>query len=231
MTGPPGGRGQANLLALAAALVVLTAAVGVALLVTGGTLATATGEPTERALATGLADRLVAADGPLADRQGRLDAAALASLNATTLRAMLPTGTDTEGSVRVQVRVRGGGGTATTLGGDPAGGTTVTRLVRVVTHEPVSRAVTVDGTETVTVPAAPWVQVRPRGNDTVRTVAVADRRVVRAPDGLEGRVRVALPDAGATTVRLETDTPGATIRVTVPETTVRVVRLEVTVDG
>lgn len=229
MTRPPGGRGQASLLALAAALVVLTAAVGVALLVAGGTLATATGEPTERALATGLADRLVAADGPLAERQGRLDTAALASLNATTLRAMLPTGAATERSVRVRVRVDGG--TAAALGGDPAGGTTVTRLVRIVAHEPVSRTVTVDGTETVIVPAAPWVQVRPRGNDTVRTVTVAGRRVVRAPDGLEGRVRVALPDVGATTVRLETATQGATVRVTVPETTVRVVRLEVTVDA
>ena len=89
-------RGQANLPALAVALLVVTTTAGLAVVIADGAFASAQRDAGERATADAVADRLIAADSPLTERQNvlnasRLDAAAVGRLDADArLFAALP---------------------------------------------------------------------------------------------------------------------------------------------
>jgi hypothetical protein len=114
-------RAQANLVALAVALLLLTVAVGVTLTVATGAFATADADARDRVAAAGVADRLVATDGPLAVRENVLDADAVRALDVRALRDAVPATADRA------VRVRLDGETLVEVG-DPSGAT-VRRLV------------------------------------------------------------------------------------------------------
>jgi hypothetical protein len=181
-----GWRAQANLLALVAALVALTTVSTVAVVVANGALEDATREPVERQGATALADRIVAADGPLAARENVLNGTRVENLDAAGLRALDAVPPDAD------VRVRVDGETVVETG-DVTGGTTVRRVALVVDREPRTVTPGLDGRDRVTLPRrTPWVVVSlaPSAGD-VATVRANGRVVLHDPDGLAaGRYRV-----------------------------------------
>lgn len=187
-------RGQANLLALAAALVVVTAATSTALLIAGGTMDARTGDPQEAALASGITERLLAPDGPLARSDGTLNATRIDQFDAEALQALLPAGSNATVHVRLGDRVL-----ATT--GAVSEGTRVTRLVRVVRYRPVTRipglvANDTDGSRIV-LRAASWIDVEINGSaGTVQTVWLDDRLMLQDPEGLSGTYRIRLSGSG-----------------------------------
>jgi hypothetical protein len=192
-------RAQANLLALAAALALVTAALGVALTAAGGAFAAADRDPLERRTAAALADRLVAAGSPLAvpGRARLLDPAALGRLNGTALRAAFPAAR--ERGVRVALD-----GRTVAVAGDPADGTTVRRLVGVAERGP-PRSLA-DGSAVLPArTAAVRVVLRPPPTATVRALRADGRVVLRDAAGLNGTYAVALPGAGNHTLALEAD--------------------------
>jgi hypothetical protein len=200
------GRAQANLLALAVALALVTAAVGIALTVAGGAFAAADREPLERQAAAALADRLLAAESPLTlpGRARLLDPDALGRLDGRTLRKTLAASVSSDAAARERgVRVTLDGQTVAAAG-DPAGGTTVRRLVGVAARGPTrsladGRAVLPPGT------AAVRVVLNSSSTATVHTLRADGRVVLRDPSGLRGTYAVALPGAGNHTLELGAD--------------------------
>jgi hypothetical protein len=179
-------RGQANLLALVAALVALTTVSTVAVVVANGALDDATREPIERQGANALAERLVAADGPVAVRENVLSETRVEALDAAGVRALAAVPPDAD------VRVRVDGETVVETG-DVAGGTTVRRVALVVDREPRTVTPGLDGRDRVTLPRrTPWIRVvlAPAAGE-VRTVRANGRVILHDPDGLApGRYRV-----------------------------------------
>ncbi|PSQ41131.1 hypothetical protein BRD07_05910, partial [Halobacteriales archaeon QS_9_68_42] len=83
-------RGQANLPALAVALLVVTTTAGLAVVIADGAFASAQRDAGERATADAVADRLIAADSPLTERRNVLNAS---RLNAAAVESVVPDGT------------------------------------------------------------------------------------------------------------------------------------------
>lgn len=177
-------RGQANLVAVGVALVILTAVTGVSVVIADDALAGTQREPDERRLAVGLSERLVAPDGPLTARGNTLNATRLRRLDGDRLTELFP-------AVKTSaVRVTLDGDTLARTG-DAAGGTTVRRVVLVqerstVTVKPPLR------TGAVSLPRrTPWVRLRiAPAEATVRTVRANGRVVLHDPGGLSGRYRM-----------------------------------------
>jgi hypothetical protein len=221
-------RGQANLLALVAALVALTTVSTVAVVVANGALDDAAREPLERQGANALADRLVAADGPLAARENVLNETRVADLNAEAVRSLDAVPPD------AAVRVRVDGETVVETG-DVAGGTTVRRVALVVDREPRTVTPGLDGRDRVTLPRrTPWVAVAiaPSAGD-VETVRANGRVVLHDPDGLAAgryRVNVSRRTTPALSFAGENLATGA-IAVTYAPANSRKVVVEVTVDA
>jgi hypothetical protein len=219
-------RGQANLLALVAALVALTTVSTVAFAVADGALVDAQREPVERQRATAIADRLVAGDGELATRDNVLNATRLDALTAGALRERHGVPADAD----VRVRVDGETVAAT---GDVRGGTTIRRVVVVANRT--NRTVTpgLDGRDSVTLPRrTPWVEigVEPTAG-TVTTVRANGRVVLHDPSGLAGAYRVDV--SRRVTPRFAfagDDLDTGDVSVTYAPATARKVVLEVTVD-
>jgi len=179
-------RAQANLVALVAALVALTMVSTVAVVVANGALADATRDPVERQRANAVADRVLAADGAVAEREHALNATRLESLDAAALRDLDAVPTDAD------VRVRVDGETVASTG-DVSGGTTVSRVALVVDRDPRTVTPGLDGRDRVTLPRrTPWlaIDVAPSAGE-VTTVRANGRVVLHDPDGLaSGRYRV-----------------------------------------
>lgn len=176
-------RGQANLLALVAALLLVTAGVGVALTVAAGSVSSGERDPTDRHLARAVADRL--ADG---------------SVNVTALRreglgAELPAGT----AVRVVV-----GDTVVLERGDPGGGAAVERLARAVHTGTENRTLALAGDGRVTLPATRTATLNLTG---VRTVRADGRVVLHDPAGLNGTYTLRLPADERATLAFAAATP------------------------
>ncbi len=226
MTRPLAGRGQANLVAVGVALVILTAVAGVSLVIADDALAGADRQPGERRLAVGLSERLVAPDGPLTDRGNVLNATRLRRLDDDRLTRLFPAAET--GAVRVTLD-----GELLARTGDATGGTTVRRVVLVqerstVTVEPPLR------TDAVSLPRrTPWVRLRVDPADaTVRTVRANGRVVLHDPDGLDGTYRVRTSRFETTRLTFDADRPlreGDVAVTYAPAETTKAV-LEVTVD-
>lgn len=223
-------RGQANLLAVGVALVVLTGVVAFGLFVADGALDGATRDPGERATAVGVADRLVAPDGPVAVRANVVNGSALAELDAAALAAAVPA------SEAADVRVALDGETVASRG-TPAGGTTVRRVVLVAnrTERTIQPAFATGGTNAVTLPRRTdriRLTVDPPNGTTVRTVRVNGRVVLHDPDGIDGTLTVPVSRYETATVRVNATGPlpaGSLDLAFYPETTRKAV-LAVTVD-
>lgn len=186
-------RGQANLAALAVALVALVAATTLGLVVADGALSDAQRDSLTRRAATAAADRLVTAEVTTV-RPNVLDDAALPSLTANRLDGLAP---PVEGrDVRVQL-----GDDVLIHRGDPTGGVTVRRVVLVAEETTRTRSVAVANDSSVTLPRrstrATFDFSTAAGIETVRA---NDRVVLHDPDGLSGTRTVRLSRYETTTL-------------------------------
>ncbi|MFB6107602.1 MAG: hypothetical protein ABEJ82_02025 [Haloplanus sp.] len=221
-------RAQANLPALAVALIVLTATTGLGLALAETAFTSATRAPSERRAAIATAERLVAPDGPLTVRRNVLDRDRASNLTAATLDRDYPV-------VRGRaVRIRLGGRTLVERG-DPAGGTTVRRIVLVATRQRVTRRPPLP-TNATTIPRRTSrldLAINPPPGTTVRTVRTNGRVVLRNGTGLDGEYTVRVSRFETVELRFETDGPlpqGSVAVTYVPERT-RKATLAVTVDA
>lgn len=214
-------RGQATLVALAAALVVLTATVGVALALADGALGSAERDARERRAAVAATDRLVAPDASTTRRVNVLDGDAVEALTVTDLDELAPPVRGTA------VRVRLDDETLVERG-DPTDGTTFRRIVLVAT--PTERTLTANVSEGVTLPRRTAELRLSFANATVETVRANGRVVLYRPGGLGGTATVAVSYGETVRLTFDDDAVGAVDVTYVPERT-RKATLAVTVDA
>lgn len=216
-------RAQANLVSVAVALVLLTAAVVVAVGAAGTALDGRAGDPLDRRAATALAERLVDADGPLAVRPNVLPARTLRR-DAGWLRDHYPSTRGRDVAVRVGERYEMGAAD---------GGATVRRVVLVATRKRVERRPLFAGRNaTVDLPpdtVAATVHVR--RNESVTRVAVEDRVAYRNATGLHGDYRVSTREAERLRLDARSPVPPGTVVVTCVVEETRPAVLVVTVDA
>ncbi|MFC7156311.1 hypothetical protein ACFQPA_12745 [Halomarina halobia] len=220
-------RGQANLPALAVALLVLTTTTSLGLLVADGAFAGAGRDPAERRAAVALGERLVSAESPLTARPNVLRSRNLSALDAARLDEAFPVAKGRD------VRLRVGGETVVQRG-DPTGGTTVRRIVLVQRRQSVTLPATAG--DAVTLPRRSpraTLLLRPPEGTTVRTVRANGRVVLHDPSGLEGRFDIALSRFETTRLRFEHDgpLPRGSARVAYYPARTTKAELVVTVDG
>jgi len=221
-------RAQLNLPSLGVALLLVTAAVGLSLTVAQGAFAGAEREPVRSHAANALADRLVAADGPLAKRENVLDAAELDALNASQLRAAFPVVGNRTVAVRLDDRTLARTGAVS----NP---TTVRRVVLVANTTTRTLAPALSTGE-LTIPRRTGqvtVRIDPPTGTTVRAVRVNDRTVLLNDSGLRGAFSIRTSRWASTTLAFDANgaLPAGSVRVTyqVERTTKGV--LVVAVDG
>lgn len=181
-------RGQASLPALAIALLILSSVTVLSLAIADGALAAADREAGEHHVASSLADRFVAADGPIAVRENVLDAESLDGLTARTLRDELPV-IENE-AVRITV-----GGSPVVSEPNARGGTTVRRIVTVRRIERRSLTPALGSNKAVTLPRRTEslsIDLAPPNGTTIHTVSANDRVLLHNTSGLEGHYEVAL---------------------------------------
>lgn len=221
-------RGQANLIALGAALLALTTAAGLGLALADAALAGAERQPLDRAAAEGAADRLVAADAPTTRRANVLDETAIHSLNLTRLEALAPAA---EGRA-VRVRLDG---QPLLERGTPEDGVTVRRVVLVAAETNATRSIDLADSDSVTLPRRTErvrLAIDPATDTTVETVRADGRVVLHDPDGLDGVTAVAVSRYETTTLAFETrGDGGGSVAVTYYPTQASKAVLEVSVDG
>lgn len=216
-------RAQANLPALAVALLLVGGSVAVAVGLAAGAFASADTDPEDARLAASLADRLVAADSPFTVRANVVSAAAVR--NATV--DQLPVGVD--------ARVTLDGRTVVSRG-DPTGGATIRRVVLVADAETRDLEPTLEGSDVVSLPRRTTnatITITPPEGVTVTAVRANDRVVLHDPDGLRGAYDVSLAryDTVQFAFDADTDLPDGSVHVAYRvETTTKGV-LGVTVDA
>lgn len=221
-------RAQANLPALAIALLALTATAGLALAVADQAFTGADRDPGQRRVAVELADRVVAADSPTTDRGNVLNASTLATLDSRSLRRAFPVIGDADVRVRLDDRT-------VVERGDPTQGTTIRRVVLVQRRQTVTLDPRLPDNET-TLPRRTrrmTVALDPPGTTTVHTVRANDRVVLHDPSGLDGEYTVHVSRFETITLAFETTgplPPGSVSLTYFPARTTKAV-LEVTVDG
>jgi hypothetical protein len=195
-------RGQANLLSLAAALVLLTTATVGGVLVANVALADADTDPGAKHAAEALANRLVAADAPHARRSNVVSEAKLRSVTAADVHRLAP-------SVRGRpLRVRLGDEVVAERG-DPSG-VQIRRRVRV--ERTVTRAATVNlSVRRVSLPTrvpAVRLSVTARNGTALTAVRANDRLVLHEPDGLSGDYEFRAPRDAPPTIAFELEGGG-----------------------
>lgn len=211
-------RGQANLPALAIALLVVTTTTGLAVVIADGAFASAERDATERATATIVADRILAADSPITERRNVLNATRLTTGN---VDAVVPAGA----SVRVAVD-----GETVYERGAPTG-PTARRLALVADRQTVAITPPLEF-GAVTLPRrSPRATIRVEPGADVRTIRANDRVVLHDPAGITGKHDVALSRYETTTLRFEGSVEKGEATVTYYPRRTTKARLEVTVDA
>lgn len=197
-------RGQANLLAVAVALVLLTSVLGASLAVAESVLVGATAErdAADRHAASTLAARFVT-DAPASYPPNVVPNR---SVTVASVESLAPVVEDA--SWRIEL-----GGRTLHEQGDPSGGATVYRSIMVAT--PQNRTTTVDlaTNDTVTLPYRTdslVLAIDPGPNTTVHTVRVNDRIVLHNETGLSGDVAVLTSRSRATELTFETGNSNTT---------------------
>lgn len=228
-TGCSGGGGQANLVALAAALFALTTATVVGVALANGALGHELREPDERRIATSLSERLVAEDSPLTDRRNALNATAVESVGAAELRRTYPALENR--SIRVSI-----GGEVIASDGTPAGGSPVRRLVLIERSQEYTTEPPFSGGNRIDLPRRTSridLGIRPPENVSVETVRANDRVVLHDPGGLRGdyTVSVSRRETATVTVDANGSLSEGDVSVTVYPRETTKTRLAVTVDA
>jgi hypothetical protein len=212
-------RGQANLPALALALLVVTTVTGLSVTIADSAFSTAQRDASQRATASAVADRLVAADSGLTERRNVLDAS---QLNEATVSAVTP------GSVDVRVTV---GRETVYERGNPSDGSTVRRLAVVAERQ----AITVEPPlrfGTVTLPRrSPRATITVDSGSDIRTVRANDRVVLYDPTGINGTYEVTLSRFETTTLQFDGTPQEGDVTVTYYPRQTRKALLGVTVDA
>ncbi|MES3518487.1 MAG: hypothetical protein PPP58_12575 [Natronomonas sp.] len=207
-------RGQANVLGLAVALLLLTTVTGIAVVVADGAFVDADRDATERATASGVADRLVAADSPLTDRRNVIRAERMDRID-----DVVPPDIDARVTVGTEVVYERGA---------PTDGTTVERVMLLSTSE-TAVATPQNGSTTVPRPAETAV-VRIDPDATVDTVRARDRIVLHDPSGITERNQIPLFGQEPTEVEFAGAFDDEAVSVTYRTEETEPKRLSVTVD-
>lgn len=225
------GRGQANLVALAVAIVVLTAALGVGLAIADGAFGDAERDATERATAASLAETLVHPDSSLSARHNVLNASAVEVFESQDL--------DTRHTAleAYDVTVRLDDETLATTG-DTTAGTTIRRVVLVEERQSAIRTPGLSGTAdpTVTLPRRTdrvVLAFDPDDDTTVSTVRIDERVELHNESGLVGEHEVAVSPLETSKVEIEADgeVVEGDVRIEYFPVRTRSAVLEVTVDA
>lgn len=212
-------RGQANLPALAVALLVVTTVAGLSMTVADTAFASAERDAIDRATADATADRLLAADSPVTDRRNVLNAS---HLDESNVEAVVPRDVD----VRVAVD-----GEVVYERGDPTGSPTVRRIAVVAERQAVALEPPFRFGAATLPRRSPRAIVAVDGTATVESVRANDRVVLHDPDGIDGAHEVSLSRYETTTLRLEGDWSAGDVTVTYFPRRTRKAILEVTVDA
>lgn len=219
-------RGQANLPALAVALLVLTTTAGLGVAVADGAFASADRDAIDRAGAAALADRLVAADSPVTERRNVLNASRLEADEADETQAGLESLVPEGAAVRVAVD-----GEVVYERGDPTGSPTVRRLVLLAEAQAVTIEPPLSFGETTLPRRSAAATITVAEDADVETVRANDRVILHDPDGLGGSHDVALSRYETTTLRFDGDPQEGDVTVTYYPERTRKAHLEVTVDA
>ncbi|KAA9396743.1 hypothetical protein Har1130_02720 [Haloarcula sp. CBA1130] len=192
-------RAQTSLPALGVALVLLTVVTGLGVAMADTAIAGADRSPDERRVAAAIADRLVAADGPLAARSNVLNQSRVDGFDQTALERSAPPASEYGVSVELADEEIARTGTV-------QGGTRISRLVVVESREP--RTLTPDLTtaDAVTLPrrsAQATVTIDPPAGTTVWTVRANDRVLLHNRSGLHGSHTVPLVPYETTELRFQ----------------------------
>lgn len=223
------GRAQASLPPLVVALLALTGGTLVGLTLASGALAAAERPAEQRATAVALADRLVAPDSPLTDRQNVINRTALERLDGAALETAFPVAAAVDVRVTVddEVRLQTGG---------TSGGTTIERLVLI--GEQVERSTTpaMGPAGGVTLPRRVEeveLTLSPPNGTRIETVRANDRVALHDPDGLAGSFEVALTRRESTRLTVEANGSlrDGDVEIAFAAERTRKVTLGVTVDG
>jgi hypothetical protein len=214
-------RAQANLAALAAALIVLTATVGVSLGLADAALAGADRHPGERRAAVATTERLTTAESPVTRRENVLNASALEALDAPRLVALVPPLADAAFVVQV-------GDDTVVERGDPTGGVSFRRIVLVSTAA--ERTRTIDAADAVTLPRRTQRVRLGFESADVETVRSNGRVVLHRPGGLRGAETVSVSRSETLSISFDANATGTVDVTSFPERT-RKATLEVTVDA
>lgn len=216
-------RAQANLPALAVALLLVGASVGLAVGLAGGAFEGADTDPANARLAASVSERLVAPDGPLSVRANVLSAAAVANASDDWLPE------DAGVAVRLD-------GEPVVSSGTPAGGATLRRLVLVADAERRTFEPALGDQDAVTLPrrtSNATFTFDPEPETEITVVRANNRVVLRDPSGLNGTYDVELSryDTVALSFDANRELRTGSVRVAYRvETTTKAV-LEVTVDA
>lgn len=230
LAGRPGGdrRAQANLAALAIALVVLTATAVAGLVVADGALDRADRDPRDRRIAVAISERLVSEDGPVANRTNVLNASAVADLDADRIADEVPAIGDA--AVRVSLD-----GETLAERGDPTGGTTLRRVVLVERRRSVAATPDLSDRAETTLPRRTdriRLRVDPPPGTTVTTVWANGRAALHDPSGIRGTYQIRVSRFETTKLSFDADgaLPAGSVEVTYYPTRATKGLLEVTVD-
>lgn len=212
-------KAQANLPALAVALLVVTTVAGLSMTIADEAFASAERDAIDRATAASVADRLLAADSKLTERRNVLNAS---RLDGTILADTVPAG--------VEARIAVDGKTVYERG-NPTGAPTVRRLGiiaerQTVTFEPPLRF------GSVTLPRrSPRAVLSIDASSGIETVRANDRIVLYEPSGLDGEYEIRLSRHETTTFRFDGYGLGGDVTVTYFPRRTRKALIEVTVDA
>ncbi|MBV0901363.1 DUF7263 family protein [Haloarcula salina] len=196
---PADRRGQTSLPALGVALVLLTIVTGLGVAMADTAIAGADRTPNERRVAAAVADRLVAADGPLTVRENVLNRSRVDAFDRAALERTAPAAS--EYAVTVSL-----GGTELARSGTPRGGTRISRVVLVESSERRTLAPDRSSGGAVTLPrrsANATVTVDPPPGTTVWAVRANDRTVLYNRSGLNGTFDVSLNPYETTRLRFQ----------------------------
>jgi hypothetical protein len=212
-------RGQANLPALAIALLVVTTVAGLSVTIADSAFSTAQRDASERATASAVADRIIAADSPLTERRNVLNASRLGDAR---LESILPDSVD----IRVTID-----GRTVYERGDPSGGPTVRRLAVVAERQTVTIEPPLEF-GTVTLPRrSPQATLAIDTASHIETVRANDRVVLYDPAGVNGTHEIELSRYETTAIRFDGELQEGDVTVTYYPRQTTKARIEVTVDA